>query len=810
MWTQIEMASDFCGNHRTFDRFSSRAVSLQRLGYERNDIQRLLHHTKEEWRRDNVHMGFNEQVYPYHCEMGDDCGACRDAYHARRKARFTQSVQAFADLYAGRGWLEFQHLTIPPFAPKPEYVRHVLHDTPETEEIYQAWLSEYLASRVQKARESLERCIERWREVGRRRPVPEKDADGNPVTRLVPRLKPDGSPVLDADGNPVMREEFVYPNFQDVEYETVPIRFPKSALRFLPKDLLSQREIQNVYAIITNQVKTEELELVAAERGFAPAPLEKSPSEFDVPDREFAKSNLLGIESVGQLFQAAPAESHSELADLLSDIALARLRELKASGEFSERVKAWFARSDMMFQLRLESEIGFTGGELSELLAAEVHDAWLHACWRDGMMQSCVRSARVYIPLKLKKDGTPLERVTKKDGQYCVRQEYGPRPEPQLNPKAAGVVSLPEDCPVWRMPKSVLTEMLALYRNRLRHRGIQFRYIQVYEAGTDDDSDNPEDEHHHIHCVIGFHEHQMPHGLSETSSTRASNRILQERYLYRRTMQRAWHAVSGNIIWRRGAWSEAVREIVKAGNYMGKYMAKEKSPGRRTWVSHNLGLKRYVQERRLVAHGFLPEREPDVQELEHGGFAFAASFTDAELESAGATRWVGLTRIKKSKISNPPTLIPQHFRVDAVCESTEAPSVGTAAGVVCVHRNRGVVDVIPRVDVWLPVGTFYSLCHDGLQSKTTTARLLFRELSLAFSDTTGCDGVDFHEGRHNPEYAMLLKRQFHFGRNAYAALKSDFEELASQLSAACNQKYTQHYAVAFPEAFRELQRVRGP
>ena len=68
MKNYVVMAHDFCENHRTFDRFSSRAVSLQRLGYERRDVNRLLLHTKEEWRFQNIPTGHQEQRWPYPCE----------------------------------------------------------------------------------------------------------------------------------------------------------------------------------------------------------------------------------------------------------------------------------------------------------------------------------------------------------------------------------------------------------------------------------------------------------------------------------------------------------------------------------------------------------------------------------------------------------------------------------------------------------------------------------------------------------------------------------------------------------------------
>lgn len=704
MKNYVVMAHDFCENHRTFDGFSSRAMSLQRLGYERRDVNRLLLHTKEEWRFQNIPTGYQEQRWPYPCEA--QCGKCQEAYHARRKARFSQTVQAFSDLYAPRGWLEFQSLTVAPFAPKPEHIRDVLHDTPETEQVYQGWLSEYLSERVRAARDSLQRCIEHWREVGRRVCV-------NPES-------------MAADGSSYPTEL----SFR--EYEDVPVRFPKAALKNLPEDLLSRKEIQRVYAIVTNEVKSEVKDEVALERGYP---------------------------SVAALFKAAPPESHDRLRSLLSEIALQVLRQLKASGEFSERIKAWFNRADRLLQVKLESDVGLHGGEVSEQLELQVKDAWLLRCWQEGWLQACVANRRVYIPIE-------TERVTHVKGIYRVRQDYGTDIEPNVRVGAAGVVNLPEDCPVFRMPRSVLTEMLALYRKRLRKAGVQFRYIQVQESGKSE-------EHHHVHCLVGFHNCQMP----EDASRSVASRVVASRNRTRSLMARAWHAVSGNIIWKAGRWSETVREPHKAGSYMGKYLMKksEGGAGRQTWVSHNLGLRRYVQERRLIQLGLLSDRPPVASELEHGGFCFVKSFTDEAVESAGTNAWVGLTRVKETQI--PSQVIPSHVRVDAVAFSDVCPSLGGAAGIRCVHRSRGVVDVIPRCDMWWPVSTFRALVNEGLHSPVEAASRLFRELSLSLNRTTQSTA----DNRHDIAYAASYVAQQQFGIKAFRDLQKDYRELSDML-----------------------------
>lgn len=717
MKNYVVMAHDFCEHHRTFDRFSSRAVSLQRLGYERRDVNRLLLHTKEEWRFQNIPTGYQEQRWPYPCEA--QCPQCQEAYHARRKARFSQTVQAFADLYAPRGWLEFQSLTVAPFAPKPEHIRDVLHDTPATEQVYQGWLTEYLSERVQAARDSLQRCIEHWREVGRRMCTnPETEVAGFRDGQLVVQSIPTELPLR--------------------EYVDVPVRFPKAALRHLPKELLSRKEIQRVYAMVTNEVKSEVKDEVALERGFP---------------------------SVAALFQAAPVESHDRLRSLLSEIALVRLRELKKSGDFSERIKAWFNRADVMLQGKIETDIGLHGGEVSEQLASQIKDAWLLRCWQESWLQACVANRRVYIPLE-------TERVTHVKGVYRVRQDYGTETEPNVKKGAAGIVNLPEDAPIFRMPRPVLTEMLNLYRKRLRKAGVQFRYIQVQESGKSE-------EHHHVHCLVGFHNHKMP----EDASRSVASRVVAFRNRTRILMARAWHAVSGNIIWKSGRWSETVREPHKAGSYMGKYLMKksEGGAGRQTWVSHNLGLKRYNTERRLVQLGLLSDRPVETDELEHGGFCFVKSFTDEEVESAGATAWVGLTRVKETQI--PSQVIPSHVRVDAVAFSDTCPSLGVAAGIRCVHRSRGVVDVIPRCDMWWPVSTFLSCLKDGMHSPVEAASRLFRELSNSLNRTTQV----LADNRHDAVYAASYFAQQDFGVKAFEDLQKDYRELSELLVKSLQQ-----------------------
>ena len=566
---------------------------------------------------------------------------------------------------------------------------------------------------MQVARDSLQRCIEHWRDVGRRVCV-------NPETEST-------------DGIGSYPTELWYR-----EYVDVPVRFPKAALRNLPKELLSRKEIQRVYAMVTNEVKSEVKDEVALERGYP---------------------------SVAALFKAAPPESHDRLRSLLSEIALVRLRELKASGDFSERIKAWFSRADVLLQGKIETDMGMYGGELSERLQSQVQDAWLLRCWQEGWLQACVANRRVYIPLE-------TERVTHVEGVYRIRQDYGTDTEPNVRVGAAGIVNLPEDCPVYRMPRAVLTEMLSLYRKRLRKAGVQFRYIQVQESGKSE-------EHHHVHCVVGFHTCQMP----EDASRSVASRVVASRNRTRYLMARAWHAVSGNIIWQSGRWSETVREPHKAGNYMGKYLMKksEGGAGRQTWVSHNLGLKRYNTERRLVQLGLLPERPVETDELEHGGFCFLKSFTDEEVESAGASAWVGLTRVKETQI--PSQVIPSHVRVDAVAFSDTCPSLGGAAGIRCVHRSRGTVDVIPRCDMWWPVSTFLALVKEGMHSPVAAASRLFRELNNSLNRTTQV----LANNRHDAVYAASYVQQQQFGIKAFEDLQKDYSELSELLVKSLQQ-----------------------
>ena len=687
------MAAGFCENYRVFDRFSSRAVSLQRLGYSSRDINYLLRDTKDEWRRDNIPDGFREQVYPYPCE--ERCARCEEAYAGRRVSRFRRTLTAFAELYSPRGWLEFQTTTVPPFAPKPEYVHHVLHDTPETSEIFDGWLREYLAARVEKEFESLRACVERWREVGIRRCT-----------------------------NPDEEELWLR------EYQDMPVRFPRSALRALPEELLSQKEKQRVYGILTNEMKSELKEEAAIANGFV---------------------------SVDAMIASVDPELAARLEEVLSEIVLIRFRELRDAGELSERVKAWFARADRLTRAKIENDVGFVGDLFSDVLANEIQAAWLHQCWRDGMLQACVENRRVYIPLL-------RERWVKKDGRYVCRQEYGPDCEPNLQPQYAGVESLPEDCPVYRMPRAVLTEMMDLYRNRNRRKRvgeepIQFRYIAVEESGASE-------EHHHIHAVLGFEEPRPPD---------------------RERMRRHWHAVSGNIIWKDGRWSEKVRHPDRIGSYGSKYLSKD--GGRQTWLSRNLGLNHYNKEKRLQELGLLPLREPKIGNLKKGGFCFEPAFSEEELESAVCNLWVGLTRLEGVKA----LALPNHYRVDAVARSTKSPSLGAAAGAFCVHRTRGVVSVMPAVDAWLPVKSFITLFSDGARACPAVSKL-FRELSVALNrasfelreyqsarNAEVLMGAGLVSTESTRDVGIHYKLQQQHGIRLFSELQSDFEDLRQQV-----------------------------
>lgn len=727
----ITMAHDFCENHRTFDRFSSRAKSLQRLGYEPPDINRLLADTKEEFRRDNIHR-YQEQVFPYHCE--DECQICIEAYEARRKARFSQTVQAFADLYVGRGWLEFQHLTVAPFAPKPAHVHDVLHDTPETEQVYQGWLDEYLSDRVAEAYESLRKCIERWREEGRRVVSPLRNLAGDIVYEK------------DQDGKPD-KSRPCFPELPLREYEDRPIRLSRRALRSLPEEVLSRQDIQRIYGIITNEFKREFKDEVAMERGFENADAMLS----------FAREQY-----------GAKSEPFLRLKELLSAIALEQLRECKNRGDFSERVKAWFARAGQSARVKIESDIGFVGGLISQRLSEEIQAAWLHSCWHEGWMQACVKNRRVYIPLERERRvKIKVERGGRTFKKPVIRQEYSANVEPGL----AFCESLPEEIPdsaIYRVPRVVLTEMLGLYRRRCRRDtkdmpGLKFKYIQVEESGKSD-------EHHHVHAITGFDVHAMPVGASSPVAAA----VVSARKAIRNRMQLAWHQVSGNIIWKRGNWSTAVRRPERAGTYMGKYLSKER--GRTTWVSHNLNLKEYNRGRRFVDLGLLPARPPVVDHDKKAGcFRFGETFTEYEMDRVGVDEWVGLSKVGGVRLKR--QVIPDHVRVDAVARSSQCPSLGTAAGAVCFHRTRGIVNVMPRVDLWLPVRVFYSLIQDGLRSAAPVVRRLFLGLSIA----TGRVPKDFVDHQHDQGYHVAHRLQARFGQKAFHKMHEDYELLLDRL-----------------------------
>ena len=848
----ISVAIDFCENHRWFDRFASVGRSLQRLGYSRAEVNRLLADQKEEFRRDKIPKGMREQRWPYPCK--EWCARCEEAYHARKAGRFRQTVQAFSDLYSERGWLEFQTVTLPPYAPKPNHVSDVVRDTPETENHYQWWLNRWFKKRVKAARESLKRCIERWRDVGIRKcqnPFM-SDQNGEELTEIVNK-------VYDRDGACVSRELPIPTERVFRQYDDHPVRFSRHAARMLPKEFLSQKELQGVYARVTNQAKSEAKHEVAFDRG---------------------------LSSLEELFECTPPEQRERMHELLEEIALEVLREEKSSGAFSERINEWFSRAESMLEVKLEHEIGLvrprqdtevefeespefregesafhgtasfpatlSAGRLSRELSGnneqawvsadrlvndtedlqdvtelvhyarlqamddalneaeelsiadvqlatldfgairelsetskrfklspevqdEVDNAWLLYCWHQGWMQACVQSRRVYIPM-LREIETTL------DGEPVCRQVYGPSIEPYLHPKVAGVESLPEGCPTFRMPRSVLTDMLKRYRNRLRKQGIKFRYIQVHESG-ERKADGTEGDHEHVHCIIGFHEFRIPEGASPAEVAR----VIGHRKRRRFRMAQAWHAVSGNIIWKSGSWSEPVKKPADAGRYLAKYMSKSMR-GRSTWVSHRLGLGRYNQERRLVDLGLLPEREPVVSELAAGGFRFGVvnddnehkhTFSDEELDAAGATEWVGLTRIKRARIRN--QYIPKHMRVDAVVRSTKCPSLGKAAGAVCIARDRGEVEIIPRCDVWLPAHVFMSL-YQGMRSPFAAARGLFKELQVAIG-AMGKEESDFHKHRHDQGYAVAYQAQQVFGQKSFKRLRVDYEMLYEQLSA---------------------------
>lgn len=762
------------------------------------DAKRLLRDGEEEWLRDNVPAGLKAQHYPGPCPSR--CTKCMEAYHSFRQSRFRASGRAFFALYNRDGaYIEFQGYAVPRYAPKPEFVRHYLHDTPETELLYQSWLTEYLRERVAAARESLKRCI-----------LGTYDKSGNLLKDgwMQRGLRKKVSTGTDEDGRPVYP---VQQWFQ--EYETVAVSFSRTTLSRLPEDLLPKEQVSKVWAIVTNEIKAESLSIELNERGYL---------------------------SVDELYAAAPPESHNRLGELLSEIALVSLRERRASGELTDRIRQWFANAEKALQVRLLNQMGVVldetteefsvalddrlkrhhellGKELRKSLAGPVHDtadeerlerledkfdagieailgsfstllsdeiaaAWQHACWRDGMLQAvyharcatcrqlrkqkvyrkpCINCRGMYIPFKREIHG-------RRDGKYCVRQEYA-LPNQEMGYTAC--TPLPKDIPFFSVPRKILSEMLDNQRKRLRRKprvskrnpnpdpAIQFRYVSVHEAGKSGD-------HHHVHQLTGFHE------LYKDTEEESRDYV-------RRRMREAWHAVSGAVIWKSDAWSRPARE--DDIEYSLKYLSKD-IRGRQTWLSHNLGLRDYSKERRLIEIGLLPDRPHKVAALEHGGLCWQSPFSESEIASAGAELWVGLLRVKSGRIRD--GIVPMHLQVEAVCKSTHAPSVAAAAGIACVQRERGAVDVVPRCDFWLPWQTFEKLCAG--ERDVQICDDLIRELNLATNQMTGFPkriggGIDYHAERHNPAALGHFRRQQRLGNSAFDSLLPDAESLLELL-----------------------------
>lgn len=771
-----------------------------RMGASKRDAERILRDGEQEWLRDNVSAGLSQQLYSGPCPPR--CTKCMEAYHSFRQSRFRASGQAFFNLYNRPGaYIEFQGYSVPAYAPKPEFLHDYLHDTPETELTYQSWLTEYLRERVAAARESLKRCIlgtydkagnllkDGWVQRGRRKKV---------------------SIGTDKDGSPIYPEQQWFQ-----EYETVAISFSRTTLSRLPEDLLPKEQVSKVWAVVTNEIKAESLSELAAARGFL---------------------------SIEELYAAAPSDSHQRLGELLSEIALQNLRERRAAGELNDRIRQWFANADKSLQVRLLNQMGVVlnestqdfsvalddrlkrhheliGKELRKSLAGPVHDAatekrlerledkfdagiesilgafstllseeifaaWQHACWRDGMLQAvyharchtckqlrkqkvfrkpCINCRGMYIPYKREIEG-------KRDGKHCVRQEYA---LPNQEMAGAACTPLPKDFPFFRVPRKILSEMLDNQRKRLRRKkrvskrnpdpppAIQFRYIAVHEAGKRGDN-------HHVHQLTGFHEF-----YEDTEQ--------ESRAYVRQRMREAWHAVSGAVIWKSDGWSRPARE--DDIEYSLKYLSKD-IRGRQTWLSHNLGLRNYAKERRLIDIGLLSDRPHKVVNLKHGGLAWESPFSESEISAAGAELWVGLVRVPTGRTSR--GIVPMHFQVEAICKSSHAPSVAAAAGIACVQRDKGAVRVVPRCDFWLPWHTFEKLCNGERDIKICDD--LIRELNLAANQMSGFSkrvgNIDYHAERHNPAALGHFQSQQRLGHRYFNALLPDAQSLLELLYAA--------------------------
>ena len=527
------------------------------------------------------------------------------------------------------------------------------------------------------------------------------------------------------------------------------------------------------------------------------------------------------------------------MQELLSEIALQNLRERRAAGELTDRIRQWFANADKALQVRLLNEMGVVldestqefsvalddrlkrhheliGRELRRSLAEPVHDeeaekrlerledkfdagvesilgafstllsdeiaaAWMHACWRDGMLQAvyharcytcrklreqkvfrppCINCRGMYIPYARQIEG-------KRDGKHCVRQEYALPNQEMVG--AGACTPLEKTTPYFPVCRKILSEMLDLQRKRLRRKprvskrnpdpppAIQFRYVSVHEAGKSG-------EHHHVHQLTGFHE------LYKDTEQESRDYV-------RHRMREAWHAVSGAVIWKSDAWSRPARE--DDIEYSLKYLSKD-IRGRQSWLSHNLGLRDYAKERRLIDIGLLPDRPHKVAHLRHGGFAWESPFSESEIASAGAELWVGLLRVKTGRTSR--GIVPMHLQVEAVCKSSHAPSVASAAGIACVQRGKGAVRVVPRCDFWLPWATFEKLCARERDIKICDD--LIRELNLATNQMTFPErigNIDYHAERHNPAALGHFRSQQRLGHRAFNALLPDAQSLLELL-----------------------------
>lgn len=216
-------------------------------------------------------------------------------------------------------------------------------------------------------------------------------------------------------------------------------------------------------------------------------------------------------------------------------------------------------------------------------------------CWRDGIIQSLVVNRGEFIP---------RVRVTK--GYRYQADVHGVvRGDKSATPKL-----------VERMKPPLLRWCLKQFEKRMRE-VCDFKYIAVMEQGKKG--------MYHYHMLLHVHS--------------AVPRDLEQR------LREAWFAVTGNLHFEDEdgkSWFSRVLSVEQAAAYISKYLSKGWFSRRQT--SHHLNLSEAVRDARLIEYGFL---DGDVSQnfVRHrdGFLQYESPFSDAEIESAGCTEWVGLS-----------------------------------------------------------------------------------------------------------------------------------------------------------------------